>query len=791
MIDYVLDYGDADPLSSPDLFVTIKTNPKEAAPETIEIQNPFSIAYANKLIGIAIDGIPIYSGLIAAGVDAFSPTLGAAAMHLDRCGGSYGMTSDGYRYHYRALPVCLLRPRDGARDSRRQSIDSVHDLFAIYEEEYDTTVPTIIGYSLQGWPIYTPYSERGLQVTGLDNCNGKYTNGSYAYFATPVFPYLKGCDGPGAYFSDDEDSSREQAPRRVSTVAYKACEGGEYFSGDSNACAKCPGGKYSTVSYAAAKAASLAESVTCNMDCPVGFYCPAGSTSPLPCPAGRFGDRRGASSSSCAGSCRLGYFCPLASTAPDTYVCGNATFYCPAESGLRLAAKDGFYSAPLSVAATMRYSQLVCDPGFYCVSGDRFPCPAGTYNSKQGANSSDSCVTCPLGSYCEQSAIAPAKCPAGTYGASLGLGTAACSGLCSPGYFCEAASTSPTQSPCPGGIYGAEYGLTSSACNTLCEDTIAEGTSVFCQPRSCSEGYFCGNASTSATQSECGGEDHYCPIGSVKATPASIGFYTVGHASPPASMQSDSDSSTRFGQVLCEPGYYCIQGHRSRCPQGFYGDTYGLSTSTCSGKCFNGYICDEASSDPRQHPCSISEDSFCPSGSFLPQAVPSGHYSVGGTPTTRGSVTVCPQGYYCLGGSKIACPAGNYGSTIGLDTAECSGRCDAGYYCPLASTSAQQVACPAGRYGAGGDANAFCTGSCRQGYYCPNASTTAFQNECGADSVYCPHQSSKPTSVTAGSYSAGQNATIRTTAHVCEVGTYWGTPPAANSRENVCPSTTV
>lgn len=42
---------------------------------------------------------------------------------------------------------------------------------------------------------------------------------------------------------------------------------------------------------------------------------------------------------------------------------------------------------------------------------------------------------------------------------------------------------------------------------------------------------------------------------------------------------------------------------------------------------------------------------------------------------------------------QLPCPAGRYGSTLGLSDSACSGQCQAGYHCPSASTSDTQLPC--------------------------------------------------------------------------------------------------
>jgi hypothetical protein len=81
--------------------------------------------------------------------------------------------------------------------------------------------------------------------------------------------------------------------------------------------------------------------------------------------------------------------------------------------------------------------------------------------------------------------------------------------------------------------------------------------------------------------------------------------------------------------------------------------------------------------------------------------------------------TVCPAGYFSVAGNTTqctACAAGLYGASAGAVTAQCSGTCSAGSYCPLASTSPTQLAC-------------------------------------GGAGLFCPQGSAAPTAVAAGYYS--------------------------------------
>ena len=73
--------------------------------------------------------------------------------------------------------------------------------------------------------------------------------------------------------------------------------------------------------------------------------------------------------------------------------------YCPARSAAPTAVPAGHYSLPESVdTAEVRTGIQVCGPGSYCVTGQRWPCPGGTYNDSFGRASVCS-TPCPPGEY--------------------------------------------------------------------------------------------------------------------------------------------------------------------------------------------------------------------------------------------------------------------------------------------------------------------------------------------------------------------------------------------------------
>ncbi len=844
--------GDHVPLLTVDVLASAADDYSDPT-QYVNVQSPAGDEYVDKLIGIALDGIPIYTAVGPGGYDmiAGNPSQGIEPIMVDECGGTYGPTPDGTRYHYRTIPACVLplaahstRSNDtavriwnaseytynyGYDVRRKQYVTDIEQLLEGFTGTPGEKYPQIIGWVATGHPIYSPYNERGLLHSNLDNCNGKFdSEGNYGYYTKQTFPYILGCHGPGVYDLEDEGIfSREWAPGATKQHRkWNACPRGHIpgsaFESDGG-CEACAAGRYSSSSDSLAwrrqQGGASSDIVSpqretlmhggdkqgCNNVCPEGHYCPEASVSPTRCPSGRYGSRMGLQDSACSGACTPGYYCPASTvnSRPNVYPCGGTHLYCPAESSFPLLADIGFYTTPEGIDGKHRENQTKCEPGWYCVDGVRAQCPAGRYGTGEGISDSNCTAECPSGSYCPQGSPDPIACPAGTYGASPGLSDKACSGLCQPGHYCPAGSTATNQTRCRAGIYGAEEGLTNSQCSPVCEPegsggpnaTSSRGDGRFCDVRHCWAGYFCREASISPRNANCGNASVYCPPSSSYPTPVDPGYYTVGPVSSPGEMQQAEDGPFRFHQVLCERGHYCVHGVKYECPQGYYGVDEGLIDPLCSGTCDPGYICSVASPSPTQQVCGTDASVYCPEGSYENITVPDGYYSVGHDITTRQSIQACDPGHWCSGGIQRICAAGRYSSS-GSSTEDCDGLCDRGYYCPEGSTSPAQEDCPAGRYGHLGMTTAACKGSCLAGYYCPVNSFSATQIECGEENYYCPHGSGDRIAVDSGYFSAGGNETTRVEQVPCidadaVLSAYHGRPPASNSRVSQCPDTTV
>lgn len=164
-------------LKSQSFSWTVSTKPVIASQKT-------SIETKMSAVAFTVTGLPIYGPMEGPtpAVEAYGDPVFNNL--LDTCGGHTGYNAD---YHY-------------------------HQIFAISACSLDET---IIGYALDGFPIYSnpqyllksgyertgnpkSYSWDAYTYTGgadtLDECNGqKQSDGSYRYYVTDSFPYVIGC----------------------------------------------------------------------------------------------------------------------------------------------------------------------------------------------------------------------------------------------------------------------------------------------------------------------------------------------------------------------------------------------------------------------------------------------------------------------------------------------------------------------------------------------------------------------------------------------------------------------
>lgn len=488
-------------------------------------------------------------------------------------------------------------------------------------------------------------------------------------------------------------------------------------------------------------------------------YCSGGVR--RPCPAGTYGVEPALRSSACSAICPGGFFCPAGSISPVE--CGGADVYCPLRSVAAVRVPEGFFS--MGAAALRRDRIAPCPKGFFCLKGTKRPCPAGTYGASLQLKTPMCTDACPAGSYCPEQSVDPILCPGGTFGDRVGLKASTCVGQCREGFFCPPGSISANEQPCGTGTFcppGSERPSHADAgayvingdsrkahkqiqCpkGSFCRGD--DGFAVLCpggtygdaeglkHPQcagACAEGFYCLRGSTSATQNQCGGSHVYCPRGSSKPQPVTTGFYSVGSLSIPSHAQKPEDALTRSTQRRCEPGHYCINGERFPCPASTFGDTFELTSSRCAGKCRPGFYCPERSIVGSAVPCG-SSDLYCPEGSAEPTKADQGYCTTSGTEDnadnamTRSAQRQAEPGEFAWRGACFPCPAGTFGVLSG----EVSPRC---------------------------------AGTCSRGYYCPPGSTSPTQNECGGADKYCPEGLGGPLEVHIGHYTSTDGTVVDT-----------------------------
>ena len=514
----------------------------------------------------------------------------------------------------------------------------------------------------------------------------------------------------------------------------------------------------------------------------ISKYCPEGSYEPKQANEGYYTGPEGVNDNLkyTQQLCEQGNYC----TQGRKQECGEG-YYCPSGSSRRIVVPDGYESQPTTVATTKRYEIQKCPAGFYCVNGGKNECGVNKYCPEGSSSPKDVpegyiagpevaietqkslIVNCTEGYYCSGGAMMDCGvgfyCPAGSsdpipvpYGYStlpndVPLFLRFAISICPLGSYC----ISGVRSLCPAGFFGDSYGLSSKNCSGLCL-----------------HGYLCPRGTVSPRSHDCGNSSVFCPTGSYVPTPVSPGYY-----SGPIYV----DPKNHFQQWICPVGHYCIDGESRLCDGGHFGNSTGLSYSTCSGLCRSGYFCPPGSVSDTEHECG-GVDRYCPFGSDSPSYVPDGFVSGPSyvNETIRSTIESCPLGFYCTGGESRPCPAGSFGNSTVLTSPSCSGLCPIGFYCPEGTSQPDSYPCPSGRYGSElGLFNSSCSGSCSPGFYCPLGSTNSTFIRCGDASVYCPEGSSSPVPVPDGWCSGPLSSSASTRSevffpdsyHICVNGT--------------------
>jgi len=165
------------PVSSSDDAYQYDRNPNSIRSQSVHYALPAHPTAASKpsclpmgAIGIAKNGVAIFNALDAGDRDAVAHEV------QDSCGGHPQQSGE---YHYHDIPSCLTKGESKHRASG------------------------LVGYALDGYPIYGPRGARGKLLTNddVDACHGRvskvFLEGRwqriYHYNATLEYPYTLGC----------------------------------------------------------------------------------------------------------------------------------------------------------------------------------------------------------------------------------------------------------------------------------------------------------------------------------------------------------------------------------------------------------------------------------------------------------------------------------------------------------------------------------------------------------------------------------------------------------------------
>ena len=179
------------------------------------------------------------------------------------------------------------------------------------------------------------------------------------------------------------------------------------------------------------------EIVSAQNTCPVGFYCPPDTTTPIACPGGTYNNFTSQDDISDCVVCPAGQFCPIHSVLPTD-------------------------------------------------------CAAGSYLGTTGGVSQDSCSTCPAGYYCPTASITPTACFSGTYNPNTGRDLASDCQICDIGRY-SLTLASPSNCPlCQANSYCPN--LTSiKSCPHHTVSTEGSSTLLHCR---CEKGFVCSYTKT-------------------------------------------------------------------------------------------------------------------------------------------------------------------------------------------------------------------------------------------------------------------------------------------------------
>lgn len=176
---------------------------------------------------------PVADGVVGMMVNGVLLDDHEESWNFDMCNGH---SDKKHQYHYHIPPICFLEemgvptPED-ANWWMNDDMTEVRSYGTMHEQFPATGKSPVVGWARDGFPIYALYGpadgsplERSQAYGGdLDECNGKMTDGSYAYYLTAEPPFtptcLKGEIGSFAYAPTEKACPRAGISNTVGTTA--------------------------------------------------------------------------------------------------------------------------------------------------------------------------------------------------------------------------------------------------------------------------------------------------------------------------------------------------------------------------------------------------------------------------------------------------------------------------------------------------------------------------------------------------------------------------------------------
>lgn len=414
------------------------------------------------------------------------------------------------------------------------------------------------------------------------------------------------------------------------------CPVGHYCPAASSSPRKCPAGRFGVV--------QRESSALCSGPCPLGYYCPEGtnSSTSFPCPAGRFGDVTGLSSSSCSGPCSPGYYCPVASTSSMQLPCDASDSYCPVGSGSPVRVTTGYYKTSPS-------SEAPCPPGYSCFSGVATPCAQGRFANDSGLTTCSECLVDTFTNATGQTTCA--WCSSGQYAPIRG--STVCLD-CAPGQYREDPLLDSSTGVCSSCVSGSFSNSSASSSCTSCQPGSFQASPLQTQCYACQPGSF-SNSTGASSCFRCAVGWRQESAGSTACVQCLAGTFQNAEGGVSCSECPSGSYSSVNGSTSC-----------NKCPQGRYASTQGMSTCLSCGfglvspvegqsrcvPCADGFPNENATECVRY---------VCARGYFFDrtiaecQACPAGKYGVGGDLVDTGACVDCPSGSYSTMNASTAC----------------------------------------------------------------------------------------------------------------------------------------